>query len=224
MTTTRAAIIGALLAAATACEHGEGATKIAAQAPVKDEGGWRDVVAEHTRRDVAYDWLIRTADLRATIVTPALRSAYIGAREVFEGRFAKDMEMELVSMGQKPDEGVDAPMVSGPRGEEEVLVFVAMYVTDHVNRDLNAGYSIWDKELVKGDAVAKPLKIETVKLSPTVVEMFPYVDTYDDLYLMHFPLVDPKTGTSFLTTDGPPVELRVTSAIADCAVSWTFTP
>jgi hypothetical protein len=217
----RTTAIVALLA--TGCEHGEGATRIAPAAKVTDEDGWRDVVAEHTRRDVAYDWLIRTADMRATIVTPALRSAYLGARDVFEGRFAKDMELELVAMGQRPDEGVDAPMVAGPQGEEEVLVFVAMYVTDRVNRDLGAGYTIWDKELVKGDAVAKPLRIENVKHSPTVVEMFPYVDTYDDLYILHFPLVDPKTGTSFLATSGPPVELRVTSALADCVVSWTFT-
>ena len=61
--------------------------------------------------------LLMEARLKATLVTPALRSAYLKNRVDFHGRFAKDLHKELVGYGQRPDEGVDAEMMSGPEGE-----------------------------------------------------------------------------------------------------------
>lgn len=214
----RIALAAAL--ACASCSHDAGTAKIAGAEDVVGLDDWHDVVDEHLRRDEAYDWFLRTADLRAVIVTPRLRQAYAKVRTEFEGRFADEMEQELLHLGKKPDEGVDAPMVSGPKTEEEVLVFVAMYVTDRVNRDLSASYGVWDTELVKGDARVRAAKFESVKESPAVIDLFPFLRKADDLYLVRFPLVDPKTGTSFLDPRGPPVELRVTSAIADCIVAW----
>lgn len=218
----RAARLGlaAALLVAAACGHRTGAARIAGADDVQDVGDWRDVVEEHLRRDETYDWLLRTADLRAVLVTPRLRQAYAKVRGEFEGAFAEEMEQELLHLGKPPDEGVDAPMMSGPQAEEQVLVFVAMYVTDRVNRDLAASYGVWDKELVKGDARVAPTSIETLRDSPAVRDLFPFLGKADDLYLMRFPLVDAKTGVSFLDPRGPPLELHVTSAIADATVSW----
>jgi hypothetical protein len=210
----------AALALSSGCGHDSGVAKIAGAEDVATLDDWHEVVEEHLRRDETYDWLLRTADLRAVILTPRMRQAYAKVRTEFEGRFAEEMEQELLHLGKKPDEGVDAPMVSGPKGEEEVLIFVAMYVTDRVNRDLSASYGVWDTELVKGDARVAAAKFESVKESPAVLDLFPFLKKADDLYLVRFPLVDPKTGTSFLDPRGPPLELQVTSAIASCVVSW----
>ena len=55
------------------------------------------------------------------------------------------------------------------------------------------------------------------------LEMFPFITPFDDLYLMRFPLVDAATGTAFLQPSGAPLELRVSSALGACAVSWSLT-
>ena len=123
-----------------------------------------------------------------------------------------------------PDEGVDATALSGPPGEGELLVFVAFYASDQKNRDLAVSGSIWDVRLTRGTTRVKPLKIERVRQSPAVVDVFPWVDRYDDLYLLRFAIVDAATSTAMMTTGEPPLVLEVDSAIARTSVRWTLTP
>jgi hypothetical protein len=59
-------------------------------------------------------------------------------------------------------------------------------------------------------------------MSPAVADIFPFVDRYDDLYLIRFPLVDLQ-GHSFLSPGGEPLRLEVKSALADAVVEWTLT-
>lgn len=193
-----------------------GAVKIA-----PDDASWDAVLKDHTRRAEPFNGTIREADLRATLVTPRLRKAFIAERTELHGRFAREAERELVALGDV-DEGVDAPMKSAPESEGQVVVFIALYVTDQKDRDIAASYTIWDTRLVRGSASVKPLKIETIRMSPAVVAMFPYVDRFDDLYIAHFPLVDLQ-GHSFLTPGGDPLRLEVKSALADAVVEWTLT-
>lgn len=181
---------------------------------------WSRVLAENTRRSEPYTWAMREADLRATLVTPRLRKAFLDAKSGFEGRFVDEAVRELVALGNA-DEGVDAALKSHPDSEEQVVLFIAMYVADQKDRDLAASYTIWNTRLVRGEASAKPIKLETVRNSPAVADMFPYVDRYDDLYIARFPLVDPK-GRPFLSPGGDPLRLEVKSALADAVVEWTL--
>jgi hypothetical protein len=173
--------------------------------------------AEATRRIEIYDVVDRVADLRATLLTPRVRKAYANERSRFHGAFASRAQKDWLAMGDA-DEGVDAPPQAGPFGDGEVLIFVAFYAADAKTRSLSSRSSIWDVALVRDGVRARPSRIEEVTSSPAVGAVFPYVDRFDDLYLLHFPMVDPATGTALL---GPgDVALEVSSVRGACIVHW----
>ncbi|OGQ12455.1 MAG: hypothetical protein A2138_06265 [Deltaproteobacteria bacterium RBG_16_71_12] len=178
-------------------------------------GDWRTVLAEHSRQAESFDWLVRQADLRATLVTPRLRKAFLDARASFHGQLARELEVELVGMGA-PDEGADAPMRTAPASEGEIVLLVALYVTDQKNRDISASYTIWDTELVIGDQRIRPTKMETLRNAPAAAEVFPFIDRFDDLYLLRFP--------GPLPAAGGPIRLELRSALADPTVEWQLAP
>ena len=215
-------VAAAALVSSCASLPREGALPVAAAADGSTDG-WRVESVRATRRFEPYDWANRLADLRATLLTPRLRKAFIDDRADFHGRFAADAQRDFVAFGN-PDEGVDATALSGPPGEGELLVFVAFYASDQKNRDLAVGGSIWGVRLTRGTTRVKPLKIERVRQSPAVVDVFPWVDRYDDLYLLRFAIVDAATSTAMMTTGEPPLVLEVDSAIARTSVRWTLTP
>jgi hypothetical protein len=186
------------------------------------ELSWEDAVRESTRRTEPYDHTLRLADLRATLMTPRMRTAFAHDRERFHGRFTRDLHAELIALGQKPDEGVDAPMMKGPEGEEQMLVFASLYVSDSKHRELQIRQTIWDTELVRGNVRVKAIAIEPVRGSPAVSALFPYVDRFDEHYLLRFPLVDAASGQSMLTPSAEPLRLEIRSAIAACVVEWTL--
>jgi hypothetical protein len=190
----------------------------------KDASGeWEHVVRDHTRQVEIYNWTIREVDMRATVVTPRLRSAFIAARERLHGRAAHDWEDDLLKLGKPPDEGVDAPMMKGPDAEEQVIVFLCFYVTDQKFRDLAASYTVWDTHLVRGAARVKPTSMSEEPWSPALAALLPHVDRFDDIYILRFPLVDAKTGTAMLSPGGEPLRLELDSAIANAATEWTLT-
>jgi hypothetical protein len=190
--------------------------------PSTSPAAWDVELKEATRRVEPYDWFMRQADLRATLITPRLRKAFLDEREHFHGRFADETQRELIGLGTA-DEGVDAKKtLSKPESEEQVLVFVAMYAADQKNRDLSASYTIWDTALVRGDKRVKPVSIENVRASPAVREVFPYIDRFDDLYLFRFPLVEASSGTALFGPGPQELHLEVKSALAECVVSWTL--
>jgi|GEM_PF-974726 len=189
--------------------------------PATADVSWSDALAEHTRSVRVWNLLLMEARLKATLVTPALRSAYLQNRVDFHGRFAKDLHKELVGYGQRPDEGVDAEMMSGPEGESELLVIASFYVADRINKDLNSSYSVWDTRLVRGDTEVEATKIESLHNDPAVVEVLPYVDRFDDVYLLRFPLVG-DDGGALMGPGDDELRLEIRSAKGTAAVSWSL--
>lgn len=220
-----AACLGAL-GVLPGCLHAAGTVPLAApaRADAAADGTWAAVLREHTRRDEVFDWTERQVDLRATLVTPRLRQAFLRERARFHGRLASDLHMDLVALGQPPDEGPDAPTQTRPRSEEEVIVYVAFYASQLAHRDLAASYGIWDVRLVRGDAQAAPLSIEQTRYSPAVKAVFPHADRFDEIYILRFPMMDRARGIPFLSPGDPPLELHVASALAQASVSWTLEP
>ncbi|MCP4500815.1 MAG: hypothetical protein GY822_12710 [Deltaproteobacteria bacterium] len=186
---------------------------------VTAKGDWAAVLQEHTRSVRVWNLLLMEARLHATLVTPSLRASFLNNRQDFHGRFAKDLNRDLVDFGQRPDEGVDAPIMSGPEGETEILVLVSFYVANREHKDLNDSYSVWDTRLVRGDATAAPLKIDGKRNDPAVNEVLPYVDRFDDVYLLHFPLASPE-GQALMGPSDEPLRLELRSAIGNATVSW----
>jgi hypothetical protein len=180
---------------------------------------WDAARDEATRRFEDYDFFDRQADLRATLLTPRVRNAFLDERDRFHGAFAAAAQREWIAMGSA-DEGVDATPRKGPPGEDEVLVFVAFYASDPKTRALATKTSIWDVALVHDQRRVHPSRIEELAVSPAVVDVFPYVDRFDDVYLLHFPLVDAASGVVTLGTGD--VALEVRSARAACVVHWAL--
>lgn len=215
------AVAVASLGSACASLPQTGTLDIATPVP-RDEGErWEEVVHQHTRKVEVYEWAVRQVDLRATLVTPRLRTAFIAADPRLHGRAADDVEDDLLRLGAPPDEGVDAPMQASAEAEEQVILYVCFYVADQKNRDLAASYTIWDTSLVRGEARVKPLAIEPMKYSPAVAALLPHADRFDEIYVMRFPLVDARTGTAMTAPGEEPLRLEVKSAIGDAIVSWT---
>ena len=185
--------------------------------------GWEAALLESSRRVEPYDGMDRQADLRATLITPRLRRAFLVERARFHGRFAEQAQRELLGMGSA-DEGVDRTPLARPPGEDQILVFVAFYAADLKHRDLASHTTIWDTHLVRGTTRVAPLAIEPVRLSPAVRELFSYVDRFDDVYLLRFPLVDPASATALLAPGADPLTLEVNSAVAEASVSWSLFP
>jgi hypothetical protein len=221
----RAVVGGALVATGVLGGFGAGgcATVPAAGpahlAPATTTTTWEAARDEATRRVEVYDVLDRQADLRATLLTPRVRKAFLDERARFHGAFAAAAQRDWVAMGTA-DEGVDATPQKGPQGEDEVLVFVAFYASDPKTRSLATRTSIWDVALVHDSLRVRPSRIEELSVSPAVVEVFPYVDRFDDVYLLHFPLVDAATGATPLRAGE--LALEVTSARAACVVRWAL--
>jgi len=221
-----ATVVALVASCATAVPQG-GALVVTPRAKVTpataDGTVWTAEVQAATRRHEPYSYTMRLADLRATLVTPRLRQAFAHERERFHGRFAKDATRELLHFGTV-DEGVDAEkVIARPESEEQILVFVAFYAANQKYRDLSTKGSIWDTTLRRGSGPrVRPVAIESVRLTPAVIELFPYVDRFDDLYLVRFPSVDRESGAGLLAPGDAALHLEVASAVATCDVSWTL--
>ena len=206
-----------------ACGSAKGPVKMTEAAT--SAGAWERVVAEHTRQrrvfnleDVSYMQM----DLRATLVTPRLRSAFAQARPRLHGAVAEKFDDVLIEMGAPPDEGMDAERVlTRPLDEERVLVVVSVYVAheDGANFD-HARYSIWDLNLERGDAKVAPEDIERIRYSAALQGLLPHADRYDETYLLRFPLVDTSSGTPLLSPGGEPLRFTVKSGVASATLEW----
>jgi len=117
---------------------------------------------------------------------------------------------------------MDAEMKSRPDGEEQVLVFISIFIRNSKHRDLDASSSIWDIRLVRGEAEVAPEAIDPVRFSPGLAAIMPYVDRFDESYFLRFPLVDAKTGRPMMSPGGEPVRLQVRSALGEVQAEWTL--
>lgn len=183
---------------------------------------WEQAVREHTRKVEVYEWAVRQVDLRATLVTPRLRAAFLTAQERLHGRIADELKRDLIDLGVPPDEGASRPLGTRPRAEEEILVYVCFYVADQRNRDLAAGYSIWDTELVRGATRVQPTRIDAMKYSPALEALLPHADRFDEVYALRFPLVHRESGNVVFGPGEPPLRLEVRSALGAAVVDWTL--
>lgn len=218
-TVFRRGLVGAVVVAGCASGGGCATLPVGGEAHLSPtQTTWEAARDEATRRVEVYDVLDRQADLRATLLTPRVRKAFVDERDRFHGAFARAAQRDWLAMGSA-DEGVDAPARRGPPGEDEVLVFVAFYASDQKTRALATRSSIWDVALTRGGHRVRPTQIEALAVSPAVIDVFPYVDRFDDVYLLHFPLVEAASGVAPLGVGELALEVR--SARASCVVRWT---
>lgn len=190
-----------------------------ASSPDKD-AAWAEEVKLHTTSNEAYHYASLEADLRATLVTPRLRAAFVKARANFHGKPSRDFEKLLLQLDQPadPPRGDDLPEPKG--AEQQVVIFASLYVRNLVHRSLDANYSEWDVTLSRGDATVRPVEIDVLRFTPAIKALLPHTDRFDEIYILRFPLVEAESGKVLLAGGKDPVELRIASAMADVSVAW----
>jgi hypothetical protein len=202
----------------SSCLRSSGPVQV--QGPPPKASAWEKVVLEHTRRDTLNHFHHRTADVRATLVTPRLRSAFLSARSRLHGSAADDFAKDLVALGAPPDEGMDATEKFRPNAEEQILIYISLYTHDKRYRDLAAHDTIWEVFLKKGDAKVKPESIDSLGFSPALQALLPHSDRFDENYAVRFPLVDPASGVSLFKYDKEPIRLHIASAMGNTELKW----
>lgn len=212
------------------------ASSTGSQAP--DVLPWSDLVRVHTRRGVVYSdaGLLRQFDLRATLMTPRLLTAWENGYADAHGRELEGLERTLYetslwpSLSSETNGSEGNPVNQVDQAEsgapEPMLWFlVSSYVTDQPHRDLGATYSIWDitATWITPDGQKEtlyPKVIDEQRFSPAMTELLPHTNDFDDIYAIGFPV------SAFMLHDLPPwqaggqVELHVKSALASTSLLW----
>jgi hypothetical protein len=173
---------------------------------------WSQAVEMNLRRQEYFVGPVRSANARVMLLTPAMHSLFFREPRQFHGLFSRELGgyFELLSQAQVNPE--EAPIPE----EQETLFIVALYVTDQKNRDLAIRSSIWDVTLSTERTdqatpqILTPHTIETLRNSPELQSLFPFIDRFDDVYLLRFRRQFPYDGCT----------LRIQSALAQLILSW----
>jgi len=211
-----------------ACQSA-GLVRLAARSTAPAASDYEKILDENTRRAHVYDWLDAVTDVRATYHSPAFKQAFGAARESFQGKAADKVEATLFgrALPQDPIEqfaDVVRPFASSAPAKVDLsnseTFFVAMYVADQENRWLTHDSTIWEVTLsVDHGPPIKPLKIESVRRTPSLDQVYPYLDKLDLPYVMYFaPTTD--DGKPLFSSSTKTFTLRIVSKIADAKLTW----
>jgi hypothetical protein len=167
--------------------------------------------------------------VRATFHSPAFKQAFSAARSRFQGKAADKIDAMLFGRALPADPleqfaDVVRPFASSAPEQLDLTnaesFFVAMYVADQENRWLTHDSTIWEVTLsVDNGAPIKPLKIESVRRTPSLDQVYPYLDKLDIPYVIYFaPTRD--DGSPLFSSSTRTFTLRIVSKIADARLTW----
>ncbi|MFH1812466.1 MAG: hypothetical protein ABIJ09_27280 [Pseudomonadota bacterium] len=220
-----------LLVGLLSCQSPGGPVRVSSRASAPAADAYAEILAEHSRRAHVYDWLADSMDLRATYHSAAYRQAFFAARETFHGKAVERMAEILSNTARTPDPIEEFAEVARPFAATQPAkpsltdsesFFVALYVADQNYRTIHDDSTIWDTTLsVDGQPGLKPFHIERMRRSPSLEQVYPYLDKLDMAYVLYFPKqVD---GRPLIPTTAKKLELRVVSKIADARLTWELT-
>jgi hypothetical protein len=221
-------LLALVVTGALACGTASGPVQIRARPSAPAADAYAEILDAHTRRAHIYDWLADRVDVRATYLSPAYRQAYQAARQGFHGKAAERID-EILGMRARvadPIEGfadVIRPFSASPTVEHDLAdsesFFVAFYAADQSYRTIHDDSTIWDTTLsVDGRPGVKPFKFERLRRTPSLDQVYPYLDKLDLAYVLYFPKsVD---GRPLIPADARSLELRIVSKHADARLRW----
>jgi hypothetical protein len=178
--TPRALAAGAVLLALAGCPfHSR------RPVPGPREGEWAEVRTAATRRGQIYDGLIHRATATATHLGLPEREARARRLGEWLGWTAEELDKRLAAERAEAD-----------RFEEFVL---ALYTADRKSNDLDAPQSVWRLAVAAEEGVLLPSRVEALDLNATVFTLYPFVGTFDTVYLVRFPRAPkgPLAGRAF---------------------------
>ncbi len=142
--------------------------------PGTNQGPWAAERDRFTRTTRIYDKCDDKAFATATYQAPPVRAARVARLAVWRG--LTDQERDARLAAERDD---------AARFEDFLLAF---YTADRRANDLDATPSTWRVVLLAPDgAQLAPLKIEEVRIDPTLQQLYPYIGNFDVVYHLRFP-------------------------------------
>lgn len=202
-TRCRALIAGFLLG--TACAPPRPAMIYGPETPVTSDD-YPDILQTWTRSGRVYRGLDNKIFVTATFHAPEFRRAFAVAFPDIYGHGGKITRRELVDLTG----GV----------EQYSNFFLAVYTPDKRWNDLARDDSIWRLTMrgSSGTAVG-PADIIPIKADENLRTVYPYVNRFDMIYLVRFPLTDPLHRVVVDATTQS-FTLRVASALGATEMEW----
>ncbi len=219
-------LLATLLWLLAACQSAA-PVRLAERRPAPASDDYQTVLGEHTRRAHIYDWLADQVDVHATYHGRGFKQAFAAARGDFHGRAVE--EIERILAGRAPEQSPLAQFseVVKPFAEETPSkpalatadsFFVAFYAADQSQRSLLGDDSIWDVSLSVDDGPAlRPSKIEQLRRTPSLDQVYPYLDKLDISYLIYF---HDAQGQAPIGSGTGAFTLRIVSKLADAQLVW----
>jgi len=190
-----------VLAAAPACSYFSKSPH-----PTSSEGAWAAERDRYTRECKVYNVLSDVAFATATYQAPSVRVARANRIADWKGMIPSERDALL---SKEKAEGVEF--------EEFLLSF---YTEDHRANDLDTNRGTWRVVLiVNKNEQAPPLKVEPVRIDPTVQALYPYVDPFYRLYRIRFPRYPGSTPLAEL-----PFTLQIAGALGNVEMEWRPPP
>lgn len=155
-----------------------------------------DTVKSHTGRSRDYQGLVRTVDMSATVLSPALRAQLAQARGTRV--FGKTVSLLAQELDAHP---------------ESTFVLIAFALEDRTERELAATGSIWQVSFLTGRNPVTAAALDAVALDASTRALLPHVRVTDELVLARFDGVAP----------GTPGSVVVQSAIGRVRVAFSGT-
>jgi hypothetical protein len=148
--------------------------------------------------------------VNATLHSPELRRAFAQAFPEIYGHGGTVTRRELVDL----------------TGDVEQFhtFFLAVYTADDKWNDLAMPDSIWHLSLIGSDeVVVDPSSIEIIRKDANLAAVYPYITTFDKIYLVRFPLTDAMSRL-VLDPRSTSATLRIASALGVAELRWDLEP
>jgi hypothetical protein len=153
--------------------------------PGTHQGEWAEARNQATRRSELYDGLVHQATATATHLGLPEREARARRLGEWLGWTPEELEKRLAAERAEADQYED--------------FLVALYTADRKANDLDAPRSIWRVAVEAEEGVILASRSEALEANATIVELFPFVGTFDTVYLVRFPRAPggPLSGRQF---------------------------
>jgi hypothetical protein len=164
------------------------------------------VLKTWTRSTKIYQRLDNKLFVNATFHSPEFRRAFAVAFPDIYGHGGKITRRELVDLTG----GV----------EQYHNFFMAVYTPDRRWNDLGKSDSIWRLTLSgSGEAAVGPAEVVPIKVDENLRAVYPYINRFDKVYLVRFPLTDPLH-RMVIDTSTTQFSLRIASALGVAEMTW----
>jgi hypothetical protein len=194
------------------CQIASSVKQIEASSDPYQGSNYKAVVMKWTSEASIYRGLALELMSSATFKSPEFREAY--ANEYARTYKLSREEKEKLIKDQK-----EASLIYND-------FIMAAYVPDKKWNDFNKKDSIWKIHLNAGNGKKiKPLEIRKIKkIDAVLTHFFPYITTWESIYLVRFPVKLPGTNKNIIDDTCSNIKIVITSVLGTTEMVWNLKP